>query len=260
MSGAIAVIAQENARFSQFAADLTSLDLPEGWETIWRFGWDLADAHNALIEQALRLGKDYVWFMGDDHAFSPDLLKKLLAHDLDLVVPLCLMRNAPYRPVNWVRDDYWQSGDPCVRCRQREPLPTTSYCEECVEIVRIEGAPVKRIDLNDYPDGGLVEIAYAGAAGLLVKRAVFEAIEPPWFETGTGITARVGEDVNFCRKARAVGFKIYTDLDSVLGHLSTTAVWPVREHDGWTFGFSMMGGFKITLPPGFQAYADEVGR
>jgi hypothetical protein len=229
--GAIAVIAQEAARYSQFAADLTGLDLPPDWKVLWRFGWDLADAHNALIAQALAEGKEYVWFMGDDHAFSPNLLRKLLARDLDLVVPLCLMRNAPYRPVNWVA------------------APTVE-----------DPDAVRRLDVAEYPDGGLVEVAASGAAGLLVKRRVFEAIEAPWFEAGTANTNRVGEDVNFCRKARAAGFEIFCDLDAVIGHLSTTAVWPVRESDGWTFAFSMMGGFKITLPPGFQAYADEVGR
>lgn len=217
MSGLIGVIAQESARFSMFAASLAEMEMPDGWETKFRFGWDLADGQNALVRETLDRGKDWVWLMGDDHVWSPGLLGSLLAHDLDLVVPICLMRNPPYRPVNWLATD-----DP---------------------------EKMRRLDLDDYPEGGLVEIEASGAAGLLIRASVFERIPEPWFETGTGITGRVGEDVNFCRKARAAGLRIFCDLDHVLGHCSTTVVWPVREPDGWTYGFSMMGGYKLTLPP-----------
>ena len=231
----IGVVAQETARFTMFASSLTGIEAPPGSVVKWRYGWDLADAHNALIaEMLLQEQLEWIWFMADDHSFSPNLLSKLLARDLDLVVPVCLMRNAPYRPVNWV-----VARDVCENCGHS----VASCCCDSYE------PKVRRIDLNDYPDGGLADLAYSGAAGLLVKRHVFEAIEPPWFEAGTGITARVGEDINFCRKARAAGFKIFCDLDAVLGHCSTTVVWPVREADGWTFGFSMMGGFQITMPP-----------
>lgn len=217
--GVVAIVAQETARFAMFTHSLTQLDLPAGSSFRWRFGWDMADVHNALIEEMLAdPANDWIWFMADDHAFSPDIVRKLLAHDLDMVVPLCLMRNPPYRPVNWVTDSEAPDG-------------------------------VTRIDLDDYPDGGLVELAYAGAAGLLVRRYVLEGMTAPWFETGTGITNRVGEDVNFCRKARVAGYQIFCDLDTHLGHCTTTVVWPVKEHDGWTYAFSMMGGYSITLPP-----------
>lgn len=225
--GLIAVLAQESARFSTFAESLSKLQMPEGSRVAWRIGWGLAQAHNALIEELLAdpdLG--WIWFMGDDHVFSPDLLTKLLDRELDVVVPLCLMRAAPFRPVNWVAD-----GD----------------------------GETRRIKLADYPDGGLAWIDAAGAAGLLVRRHVFDAIEPPWFESGTGLTSLVGEDINFCRKVRATGREIACDLDAMLGHSLTACVWPVREPDGWTFGFSMAGGFEITMPPHMQAHADRVG-
>ncbi len=212
MSGLVGVIAQETARFSMFAASLAETELPDGWDVRYRFGWDLADGQNALIQEALDSGKEWVWLMGDDHAWSPGLLRRLLAHDLDIVVPVCLMRNPPYRPVTWVSD-----GD--------EPL---------------------RLDLVDYPDGGLVEVAAAGGAGLLIRTAILADIPAPWFKATDG---RVGEDIHFCRSARAAGFRIFCDLDSVLGHCCTAVVWPVREADGWTYGFSMMGGYQLTLPP-----------
>lgn len=214
--GLIGVIAQESARFSTFAGSLAETDMPDGWETKFRYGWDLADGQNALLQEALDRGKEWVWLMGDDHVWSPDLLRKLLAHDLDIVIPLCLMRNPPYRPVNWI-----DIGD----------------------------GETARLNLDDYPDGGLVELAASGAAGLLIRLSVLDDIPEPWFETGTGITNRVGEDVNFCIKAREAGLRIWCDLDAYLGHSCTSCVWPVREPDGWTYGFSMMGGYQLTIPP-----------
>jgi hypothetical protein len=238
--GLIGVPAQETARFSDFARSLVETGLPEGWEVTFRFGHDIADNTNALIETTLARDKEWFWYMGDDHAWSPNLLTKLLGQTLQrgpgevpgrpIIVPLCLMRNPPYRPVIWKND--WDSeakGD----------------------------GRFARVDLADHPDGGVIEVEAAGGAGMLIHRSVFDALERPWFEAGRGSTARVGEDINFCEKAREHGFSIWCDLDSVLGHCATTVVWPVREADGWTFGFSMMGGFKVTMPPGFQAYADE---
>lgn len=217
MSGLVGVIAQETGRYSMFASSLSEMRLPSGWEVKWRFGWNIGHSQDALVQEMIHRDKDWFWLMGDDHVFSPDLLEKLLAHDLDIVVPLCLMRNPPYRPVIWASPD---SED-----------------------------DMNRVDLDDHPDGGLIEVCLAGGAGMLVKRHVFEALGEPWFEAGRGHTAKVGEDYNFCDKARAAGFKVHCDLDSLLGHCSTTVVWPVREPDGWTYGFSMVGGFQITMPP-----------
>ncbi len=215
--GLIGVIAQETGRYSFFAKSLSEMPLPNGWEVKWRLGWNIGQSTDALIEEMLERGKDWFWLMGDDHVWSPNLLEKLLAHDVDIVVPLCLMRNPPYRPVIWSSAD---SED-----------------------------EMNRVDLDNHPDGGLIEVALAGGAGMLVKRHVFEALEQPWFEAGRGATVKVGEDYNFCDKAREAGFKVYCDLDAHLGHCSTTVVWPVREYDGWTYAFSMMGGFQITMPP-----------
>jgi hypothetical protein len=248
--GLIGIPAQETARFSDFARSLVETNLYEGWEVTFRFGHDIADNTNALIQTMLDRDKDWFWYMGDDHVWSPDLLTKLLAQTFQpgagmvpgraIIVPLCLMRNPPYRPVIWREETAdFVCADP-------------SACSPPHDDNRFA-----RVELNDHPDGGVIEIAAAGGAGMLIHRSVFEAMEKPWFDAGRGTTARVGEDINFCEKARAAGYKIWCDLDASLGHCCTSVVWPVREADGWTFGFSMMGGFKVTMPPGFQKYADE---
>lgn len=229
MGGLVGVVAQETARYSMFGASMTGLELPEGSAVKWRFGHHIADSTNALIQEMYDRDMDWLWIMGDDHSFSPQLLDKLLAREVEIVVPLCLMRNPPYRPVAFV-----STGNP----------------DES-----------RRLDLNDYPEGGLVKVKTCGSAGMLIRREVFDFVDRPWFEAGRAGTAVVGEDLNFCDKARAAGFDIHLDLDLPLGHCTTSVVWPVHEPDGWTFAFSMMGGFQITMPPGSSwDYADEVGR
>lgn len=230
MSGLIGVIAQETGRYNFFAASLTSLETEEGDEIKWWFGHDIADNANRLVEHLYRGDHEWLWILGDDHTFSPGLLQRLLAQDCDIVVPLCLQRNPPYRPVI---HSGWED----------EALATRIL-----------------VDLNDHPSGGLIEVLSAGSAGMLIRREVFDAVPAPWFESGKLSSVQLGEDVYFCDKAREQGFRIFADLDAMLGHCTSTVVWPVREDDGWTFGFSMAGGFTITMPPGVQAYADEVGR
>lgn len=221
----VGVVAQETARFSMFAASMTDLEAPDGSSVKWRFGHNIAQSTNALIDEMYARNHEAVWIMGDDHSFSPGILAKLLDRNVDIVVPLCLMRNPPYRPVAFMPTD-----DPDKS---------------------------ERLELTDFPDGGLIEVKSVGSAGMLIKRSALDRIERPWFGAMGGPTNRVGEDIGFCMRAADAGVAIHVDLDTVLGHCLTSVVWPVREDDGWTFGFSMMGGFKLTMPPGIQQYADD---
>jgi hypothetical protein len=76
------------------------------------------------------------------------------------------------------------------------------------------------------PDStGIEEVGSIGMGVMLIKRKVFEALTEPWFETPWRNDKRgyVGEDVFFCRKAQAAGFKIYIDHDvsKEIGHIGT---------------------------------------
>jgi len=70
---------------------------------------------------------------------------------------------------------------------------------------------------------GLLQVSFVGTGCLLVKRHVFEAIEPPWFDhTKVGL----GEDAYFCAKAYAAGFKVFVDLALEVGHVTPNVVTP----------------------------------
>ena len=59
---------------------------------------------------------------------------------------------------------------------------------------------------------------------LVVQYDVFLKVDPPWFEFGMHEGKPVGEDINFCSKARQKGVEIYVDTSIEVGHLATMVV------------------------------------
>ena len=96
--------------------------------------------------------------------------------------------------------------------------------------------PVWRPGTDDPPivsvittlDGGTVNLdesavveVRAGGSAFLIARRVLETLEPPQFEyvfDDWGMMD-VEEDINFCRKARAAGFKIWAAYSHPCGHI-----------------------------------------
>lgn len=209
MNGLVGIIANDSARYSLFSACVTKLQIPPDSQLEWLIGGDWCGARNSLVRMVLESEAEWLWFMDDDHAFPPNLLLRLLQHDVPLVTPICLTRIYPFPPV--------------------------SYAEKIGENVYLP------IPLQDQPTDGLIEIQAGGCAGMLIRREVLEAVDPPWFE----YTDR-SEDVIFCEKTKAAGFPIYADLGARLGHITTAVVWPAVQDDHWTTGLSI-GRLNLTV-------------
>lgn len=196
--GTIGVLTAERGTYSAFWNDVQRahmrmlIEHPRNHMDI-RMGVDICGSLNNMIRG---LHGDWLWIMGDDHAFDPELLPQLLAHDVDVVVPHCLRRNPPWAPVvNSHEEDGWQVS-------------------------------------AELPEEGLTEIWSAGSAGMLVKRHVFDAIGDPWFTPAADATG-LNEDINFCRKVREAGFRIWCDPAALLGHISHYTVYPRFEDGRW---------------------------
>lgn len=208
LPGIVAVTADEAGRYSRFAISIQGLQVTAGSRTIWQIGNDIAGNRNEAVEVALRDEQiQWVWFIDDDHAFLPDILIRLLERDVEIVTPVCLRRVQPFLAVACVDDDF--------------------------------------LDLSRYGKDELIEVQHAGSSGMLIRRNVLEAVEPPWFELANGIS----EDVAFCRKAAAAGFQIHVDLAARLGHITTAVVWPAwtEEQDRWVTGFDVADGAKLAI-------------
>ena len=217
MSGIVGIIGNDSARYSAFWACADKLILPPDWRKEYAIGGDWCGARNSLCRLTLDSGADYLWFMDDDHTFAPDLLLRLLQHEVPLVVPVCLMRTHPFYPVTFaerMEDD--EKGN-------ARYLPVY-YPERGTE--------------------GLIELAAGGAAGMLISREVLEAMEEPWFEYGFA-----SEDILFCQKAKELGFSIWCDLSARTGHITTAEVWPAVDENGeWCIGFSIGRDAKLIVP------------
>ena len=149
----------------------------------------IASKRNSLVRMLLEKPElKWMLFLDSDMTPPRDIVPKLLATHRDIVSALCVTRKPPYRP--------------CVGFEDPAGLRTTP--------------------LTEY--GGMdpvKEVHWTGAGCLLVRRGVFETIEPLWFEaTSDG----QGSDGAFCRKARVAGFKIFCDTSQWVGHIGANAV------------------------------------
>lgn len=223
MSGIVGVIANDFARSSLFTSCVWKLDMPEGWRKEMLIGGDWCSARNTLCELVLDDEEaEYLWFMDDDHAFPPGMLRKLLAHDEALVSPVCLTRVYPFAPVQYTK-----------KISENQYLP---------------------VSFNEQGEHGLVELEVGGAAGMLIRRDVIEAIEPPWFE----YTDR-SEDIIFCEKAKAAGFTLYADLECRLGHITTAVVHPTVREGDWKTGLTIGRDLNLIVDTAENVVAEKPG-
>jgi hypothetical protein len=230
--GLFGIVANESARYTVFTGHVLSLVMPNHSRYAIHTGCYVVDSCNKLFDSVAE-HEDWVMIMGDDHQFPPELILKLLSlmyrDDLDIIVPVCFKRDFPPTPVLYKYEEV-------------DPALHSEYAFK-------EGEPLALvpINLNDYPNGGLIEVDGAGSAGMVVRKRVMEAMEPPWFRLGVG---HWGEDLDFCRRAQELGFKIHADLDMSLGHIVNTCLWPVRnQHGEWSveYDFGGQGGFVLGL-------------
>jgi len=131
-------------------------------------------ARNMIVEQALTHGCSHLLFVDSDMVFKEDALLRLLARDKDIVGATYCTRRAPFLMVH----------------HNLSELDPRSLLE-----------PI-----------GLYRVAALPCGFLLVKMRVFTELGT-LFPFVTDCREELGEDVYFCRLARAAGFDIWLDVD-----------------------------------------------
>lgn len=192
--GTIGICANDTARYTAFTVSLAAIQSPPGSQIAWAVGSDIAEGREILVRE--RMHGEWIWFMDDDHAFTPDVLLNLLAWNVDVVGPIYLARQQPFLPTTLVDDD-------------------------------------KVIDLTKVPTEGLAEVYATGTAGMLIRKPVFEKMaaahpDAPIFEKMMGRS----DDYLFCERLRSMHIPIHVDLGERLGHITSTVVWPDVLDDG----------------------------
>lgn len=223
--GTICVASGDLARYSRFCNSMMQVEAPPDTRTAWACGLNVAANFNHCIRN---MTGEWVWIMGDDHVFAPDTLMRLLAHDVDVVVPVVIRRQPPFIPV------LFKQRPP----NSVSPMGTFPY-----------------IKWSELPQHGLIGpeqgLHVAGSAGMLIRKRVLDQIGDPWFEVGQCGREVINEDAHFCEKLATLGIPLYADLDTWMGHVTPMTIWPSRSANGaWTTAIDMGGPRLFQLPVG----------
>lgn len=166
------------------------LELPEGVEASFQYfyGYNVDQVRNLIADWIVKGDYDYLFAVDYDIAFPADTLAKFLSYDKDLV-------SAVYR--------------------QRDPS------KQVLELFQSNGrGGYDHIPYENIKGKGLVEIGACGFGCALVKKKVFVDIGYPQFQYRSAINHAdtFSEDLDFCRKATAKGFKLYADTSVTCDH------------------------------------------
>lgn len=170
-------------------------------------------ARNRIVREGIKVRADYIWMLDDDQPFDPGEgtrggdLELLLARNVDAVIPLSCRRGSPFFPL--IYDTVDGDGENKWRARQHY--------------------------MRDH-EQGLIKVAGAGLAGLLMKTAIYQQLgSDGWFEFvhPPDNFDDYAEDFPFYRKLEAAGVQLYCDLDVHFGHAFTSVVYLLKQQGKW---------------------------
>ena len=199
------------ARYTSAMRSISATQAPPGSVDWWWQSTNIADTINRAFRATLEnpaLG--WCALMGDDHVYPPDLFLKLADRDVDVVVPLCVNRYPPFGATITV------------------------------------GGRLK--PWSELPESGLYELQdgeNVGDAGMLVRRHVLEAFDPPWYDRLRSGSLGV-DDQCFVARLKESGFKVHVDMDNRIGHMTPFTMFPIFAEGRW----------KVRLICGGQMVAD----
>jgi GT2 family glycosyltransferase len=176
----------------------------------------LSKQRNRLVKQFLETKSDWLLMMDSDEQLPVSSFDKLIeaAHEKDRPVIAGLVFAS------------FDTGFPYPK-----PVPTI-----------FQDAPEGFLPLNNYDKDSLFQIDAAGTGCLLIHRSVLEAIRDDadqhqgtdwcWFWDGPINGEWIGEDLQFSRRIRSLGFPIYAHTGAILPH--SKSYWlDERQHDIW---------------------------
>jgi len=197
--GTVAVIfAWDTGHYATLFRNLNDLRLPDGSkQTFWR-GRHRHLLLNQAVEDALETQSYWVWFISEEHGFQPDVLESLISKNQAIVAPIVVGNRGPFHPTAWTN----------VTDGKVEPLLLN----------QVTGPTT------------LTEVRGASTDGMLVRRAVFEAMGSSWFKMAG---ENEPEGIHFCERAAELGFQTYIDTSTRLSTLSDAEIIPVHRGDRW---------------------------
>ncbi len=203
-----------NGGFQPFEAALDELTRGRSDVRVFRaIGGVIPGARNRIVREALRVGAEYIWFLDGDQPFFPggpampdrqNDLDALLAHKLDAVIPLSPRSGSPFLPLlfSQIQED-------------------STYASQ------------RYLDIDDH---GVIPVAAAGMAGLLIRTEVLLKMGlDGWFEFKHPVdnADNYNEDLGFYKKLQDLGIQLYCDTNVRFGHAVTLVAYIVRQQGQW---------------------------
>lgn len=161
-------------------------------------------ARNQLVDVAIGGDFEYLLMLDDDMLMGADLVKRLVAHDKDVVGGLYYQRGGAFHPVAmrrvWKDEGNW----------------TAHF-----------------LPLHDpiLTQPGLHEVDIIGGGCMLFKVDVFRKLTPPYFWWESSL----GTDVAICSRLQDAGVHIYLDSTVELGHLGDKPIISSKTVPQYTF-------------------------
>lgn len=227
-AGTIIVAAGIQPRYYEFQMSLAQVAAPVGTKLHLERSCDITQNFNGGLK---KMTGDWAWFLGDDHAFKPDTLMRLLSHNVDVVVPIAPCKTIPWLPcVMHSLDGGWH-----------EKMLMYHWDE-------LSGAGLLPLPRGDF----------IGQAGMLVKKPVLDKIGYPWFKCGQIDAGRLQEDLTFCEEIQKLGYTVNVDQEIIFDHMMPMCI-TARKHEGkWAPALqtSAEAGQTMVLPDAAQFGAD----
>ena len=218
-AGTVVLAAGMQPRFYEFILSMERLLVPAGTHWWVERSCDITSNFNDGIRRSVG---DWIWFMGDDHGFDQDIVLKLLARNVDVVVPPTPIKIPPWLPClmhGSGKLDKW-----------KEDLPLYTWEE-------LSSPGIMALPVGDF----------IGQAGMLVKRKIFEGWEYPWFRCGVNDPGRLQEDMTFCQELQQRGHTIWIDRDQVIEHYFGVGM-SAKKFDGKYIPALLNGNKTLLLP------------
>jgi hypothetical protein len=222
--GTIITAAGIQPRYYEFTESLDKLQVPEGTIHLLRRSCDVCMNFNRGTRE---MTGDWIWYLGDDHAFPPDLLFKFLDYHVDVVVPISPCKTAPFMP-----------------CVIHGPTDGTIWDDDMPLYTWEE---LSGDGLLPLPKGDFI-----GQAGMLVKKHVLDAIGDPWFKAGKIDPGRLAEDLWFCHELQEKGFTVHVDQTTIFDHWFPQGI-TARKFEGKWVPAIKSGAMTMVLPDAANA-------
>ena len=151
------------------------------------------DSRNLLSLYAIENKFDNVLWLDSDMMFPPNTLTNLLRHNEDMVSGLYVKRHDPNDPVLY---------EVIEEPKRNE---TTGYLEKDIRTY------------GDYPRDAFFPVAGCGFGCVMMRASILQPIVDRFHDLFAPLPG-YGEDLSFCIRAKACGFKIHCDPKLQIGH------------------------------------------